>query len=101
VHSTRSTRARCRRSTRARGELHAAVHWVDDPRLSATRSRSCTDWVSDGFALGVEKSIPEPQGTTLPGVTKILQPVEPFVAAGDRDQFTCFILDPAPRSCRG
>lgn len=69
-------------------------NWVDDPRLSADEKQKLHDWVTDGFALGVEKAIPKPPTTDLPGVTKILQPVEPFVSSGDRDQFTCFILDP-------
>jgi hypothetical protein len=69
-------------------------NWVDDPRLTGDEKQKLRDWVSDGFALGVEQAIPKPPSTSLPGVTRTVQPVTPFVAQGDRDQFTCFVLDP-------
>ena len=69
-------------------------NWVDDPRLTSDEKQRLRDWISDGYPLGVEQAIPRPRGTDLPGVTRTLQPAAPFVAQGDRDQFTCFLLDP-------
>jgi len=69
-------------------------NWVDDPRLTADEKQKLRDWMTDGFAMGVEQAIPKPASTALPGVTRTLTPAQPFVAQGDRDQFTCFVLDP-------
>jgi hypothetical protein len=68
--------------------------WVDDPRLTAAEKQTLRDWIADGYALGTEQAIPPPPSTDLPGVSKTLQPARPFVSQGDRDQFTCFVLDP-------
>lgn len=68
--------------------------WTDDPRLTDAEKQKLRDWISDGYALGDQQTIAEPPSTALPGVTQTLAPVAPFVAAGDRDQFTCFVLDP-------
>lgn len=68
--------------------------WVDDPRLTSDEKQKLRDWVSDGFALGVEAAIPRPPGTDLAGVTTTLQPAVPFVTQGNRDQFICTVLDP-------
>jgi hypothetical protein len=68
--------------------------WVDDPRLTDGEKQALRDWISDGFALGVEQALPAPPSTDLPGVTTTMQPAVPFVTEGDRDQFTCFVLDP-------
>jgi mono/diheme cytochrome c family protein len=68
--------------------------WVDDPRLSAAEKQTLHDWIDDGYALGDEQAIPAPPSTSLPGVTRTIQPAAPFVSQGSRDQFTCFVLDP-------
>ncbi len=68
--------------------------WVDDPRLSSAEKQTLHDWTTGGFALGTEQPIAKPPSTDLPGITKTLTPATSFVAQGDRDQFTCFILDP-------
>lgn len=69
-------------------------NWANDPRLTRDEKQKLRDWISDGFALGVKQAIPKPPSTSLPGITRTLQPVAPFIAQGDRDQFTCFVLDP-------
>jgi hypothetical protein len=81
-------------SAREETDCTPRFNWVDDPRLTSDEKHKLHDWVTDGFALGVEQPIPEPAGTDLPGVTRTVQPVQPFVSQGDRDQFTCFVLDP-------
>lgn len=68
--------------------------WVDDPRLSPAEKQTLHDWIDGGYALGTEQAIPAPPSTSLPGITRSIQPATPFVAQGDRDQFTCFVLDP-------
>jgi hypothetical protein len=69
-------------------------NWVDDPRLSADEKQKLHDWVTDGYALGVEQDLGQPASTALPNITRTIQPAAPFVSQGDRDQFTCFLLDP-------
>jgi len=68
--------------------------WVDDPRLTSAEKQTLHDWKAGDYALGVEQAVPAPPSTALPGITKTLTPAAPFVSQGDRDQFTCFILDP-------
>jgi hypothetical protein len=68
--------------------------WVDDPRLSAAEKQTLHDWIDGGYELGTVQPIPAPPSTSLSGITRTIQPAAPFVSQGDRDQFTCFVLDP-------
>lgn len=68
--------------------------WVDDPRLTTADKATLRAWVEDGAPAGEFAELPAPPATELQGITKTLAPTTPFVTMGDRDQFTCFILDP-------
>lgn len=68
--------------------------WVDDPRLTIDEKAKLRDWIDGGYARGSEAAIARPPGTALPGITRTLTPSQSFTTVGDRDQFTCFLLDP-------
>ena len=68
--------------------------WKDDPRLSATEIATIKSWIDDGTPAGTEAPLPPLKSTALPGITKTLKPIQPFTAAGNRDQFICYVLDP-------
>src|SRR5262245_54979549 len=68
--------------------------WQDDPRLSTTEKTTIHNWIEDGTKPGTVVAVPAPPSTGLPGVTQTVAPTTPFAAAGTRDQFECFILDP-------
>jgi len=68
--------------------------WRDDPRLSGAEIDTIKMWIDDGRAEGTVAPAPKIPDTALTGVTKTLKPVVPFTAAGDRDQFICYVLDP-------
>jgi hypothetical protein len=69
--------------------------WVDDPRLSQVEKDTLHAWVDQGNPLGTEAAIPPIPSSTLQDVTKTLVPTQGFASAGNRDQFFCYILDPA------
>jgi hypothetical protein len=68
--------------------------WVDDPRLSQAEIDTIKMWVEDGAAEGTPETIPSPPSTALPGITRTLEPIQPFTTSGDKDQFICYVLDP-------
>lgn len=69
--------------------------WVDDPRLTQGERALLRAWIDDGFALGEVAPVPPPPRSELPGITRSVAPVEGWVTSGDRDQFICYVLDPA------
>lgn len=69
--------------------------WVDDPRMSVAEKATLKAWIEDGHALGEVTEVPRPPSSELAGVTKSLVPAEGFSTSGDKDQFICFVLDPA------
>ncbi|HEY5952007.1 MAG TPA: cytochrome c, partial [Kofleriaceae bacterium] len=68
--------------------------WQDDPRLSDAEINTIKLWIEDGLAEGAAAPEPMIPNTELAGITKTLKPVVPFTAAGTRDQFICYVLDP-------
>jgi hypothetical protein len=68
--------------------------WQDDPSLSADDKATIHSWIDTGMAEGTVAQIPPPKSNDLSGVTMTLTPTQPFTAAGSRDLFECFILDP-------
>ncbi|HUS30059.1 MAG TPA: cytochrome c [Kofleriaceae bacterium] len=68
--------------------------WKDDPRLSDTDIATIQQWIADGTPEGTVAPLPPLPETSLPGITKTLKPIVPFTAAGNRDQFICYVLDP-------
>lgn len=68
--------------------------WKDDGRLSAQEKQIIHAWVDGGYALGTPVAMPAPPATSLAVVDKTIQPAQPFVASGSRDQFMCTIMDP-------
>lgn len=68
--------------------------WQEDPRLSDAEIDTIRTWIDDGLAEGTVAPIPDIPDTALEGVTKTLKPVVPYTAAGTRDQFICYVLDP-------
>jgi hypothetical protein len=68
--------------------------WKDDPRLSDDEIATIQKWIADGTPEGTAAPLPPLPKLDLPGITQTLKPAEPFVAAGTRDQFECFVLDP-------
>lgn len=68
--------------------------WKDDPRLSTEEKRTLQWWLDDGTPMGKQADVPVPANTDLPNITRTMQPTQPFVASGDRDQFICTVLDP-------
>lgn len=72
--------------------------WVDDPRLSAEQKELLQAWIDDGFALGTEAAIPPPPSQELTGVSRTLIPDLGHATSGARDQFICYVLDPAVTS---
>src|SRR5215468_1431850 len=68
--------------------------WKDDPRLSDAEKTTIHNWIEDGTKPGTVATVPAPPSTGLSGVTQTVAPTTPFAAAGTRDQFECFILDP-------
>jgi hypothetical protein len=70
--------------------------WKDDPRLSAAEIATIHKWVADGSLEGTQTQITiPPKGSQLSGITKTITPAIPFTATGDKDQFICYVLDPA------
>jgi len=74
--------------------------WSDDPRLSAAEQALLHTWVELGGPAGEPRALPDIPSTTLDNPTMTLQPAQPFVSSGDRDQFICFLLDPQLTSTR-
>jgi hypothetical protein len=68
--------------------------WLADPRLTDAERQMIHEWVDQGGPIGAPAPLPEPQATTLTDRTLSVQPTTPFTAAGDRDEFVCFLLDP-------
>jgi hypothetical protein len=71
--------------------------WRDDLRLSDAEIALFQAWHDAGSPEGDPADAPPPATPAedaLPGMTLELQPVTPFVASGDKDQFRCFVLDP-------
>lgn len=68
--------------------------WKDDGRLSAQQKAVIHAWVDGGYQLGTEVAMPAPPATALAKVDKTVQPAQPFMASGNRDQFMCTIMDP-------
>jgi hypothetical protein len=69
--------------------------WVDDPRMSVAEKTKLKEWIEDGHPMGELAEIPRPPSNELTGVTKTLTPAEGWATSGNRDQFICYVLDPA------
>ena len=80
---------------REQSDCRPRFAWLDDPRLTEEEIATIHRWVEGGMVAG--DSMPELPATAtgLSGITTTLLPVEPFAASGDRDQFICYLLDPA------
>ena len=74
--------------------------WQDDPRLSAAEKATLHAWIEDGHALGTVATIPKPPTTELAGVSKTMTPTQGWTAAGTKDQFVCYVLDPGNTQLR-
>lgn len=68
--------------------------WRDDPRLTESERAALHAWVDAGGPAGTERELPEVPSTALEGANVHVEPVEPFVSSGNRDQFVCFLFDP-------
>ena len=80
---------------RYRDDCAPRFAWRDDPRLTTGEVETLHRWVDTGMLEGEPSPVLPPPRTDLSGVTSTLVPVEPFAASGDRDQFICYLLDPA------
>lgn len=69
--------------------------WRADPRLTSAERQTLHDWVAAGGPAGVARTLPDVPSTTLEGANVEVEPVQPFESSGDRDQFVCFLFDPA------
>lgn len=67
--------------------------WKDDLRLSAEQKATLRAWADAGAPEGDPADaaeLPEPPSLRIDAPDAHLEPVEPFLSSGDRDQFECF-----------
>lgn len=72
--------------------------WKDDLRLSDDEIKTIADWHAAGAPEGDPKDAPAPieiKGHDLPNMSTVVEPTTPYVSSGDKDQFRCFVMDPA------
>lgn len=72
--------------------------WKGDIRLSDEEISTLEAWSKAGSPEGDPKDAPTafvPKSPDLPGTTLEVHPKEPYVTAGEQDEFRCFVLDPA------
>lgn len=69
--------------------------WRGDPRLTDAEKQTLRDWVAADGPEGLVRDLPDVPSTTLEGSNVELVPAQPFESSGTRDQFVCFLFDPA------
>lgn len=78
-------------------ECQTRLGWKEDPRLTDDEIATLEKWSEAGAPEGDPKDAPPPYtppADGLAGVEQTIEPVAPFEAGGDKDEFRCFVIDP-------
>lgn len=79
-------------------ECTTRLGWKGDIRLSDEELETLQAWNEAGAPEGDPKDAPPafvPKSPDLPGKNLEIQPKTPYVTSGDKDEFRCFVIDPA------
>lgn len=71
--------------------------WLGDQQLTDDQIATFSNWNDDGAPEGDPADAPSPRSfgaDELPGVERDVEPKAAFIAAGDKDEFRCFVIDP-------
>lgn len=77
-------------------ECKPRLGWNHDERLTDVEIKTIADWEAAGAPEGDPREAPPPaklEPLELPNPTVTVQPRQPFVTSGTKDQFRCFVLD--------
>jgi hypothetical protein len=78
-------------------ECTTRLGWKGDIHLSDEEISTLEAWNEAGAPEGDAKGTPPafvPRSLDLPGQNLEIQPKTPYVTAGDKDEFRCFVIDP-------
>jgi hypothetical protein len=78
-------------------ECTTKLGWKGDIHLSDEEIATLDAWSKAGAPEGDPSSAPPafvPPSRDLPNKTLEIQPKEPYVTSGDKDEFRCFVIDP-------
>jgi hypothetical protein len=84
-------------------ECQPRFAWKDDPSLSDEEKDMLRRWADAGAPEGDPASaaaVPDPISLTLEDANQRLSPEVGFAASGNRDQYTCFVMDPGLSTTR-
>ena len=79
-------------------ECTTRLGWKGDIRLSDKELDTLEAWSKAGAPEGDPKDAPSafvPKSPDLSGKNFEIQPKTPYVTSGDKDEFRCFVIDPA------
>lgn len=79
-------------------ECQPRLPFKDDLRLSEDEIQTLRDWADAGAPEGdpaKAAALPEPTSLILEDASARVSPLAPYSAAGNEDEFICFVIDPA------